>query len=357
MLKILIIILNLYAFSISPLCVYQDSKGVWNFMDSNGEIFKTRTDISNYYGYREGMHRVKLIDDNQETWAYLNENGEVLFKVKYDVAKDFYEGMALVANESRNPDFPRTYGFINKYGKEIVPPKYKDAIVFQEGLAYVMNDKERGYINKTGQFEIKLADTIVGYRFSEGVASVSDPKFKHGLIDRKGNLISEFIYDEPSYFSEGKSKANYKGLVGLIDTTGNIILPFKYFEIKEFKNGLSFASVSSRSMNHVWALIDPAGNFLSEHEYSFVNNFNQGLAAVKHIKDGWKFITEDNQQYLELNCRFLNNFAGEEELAWASKLIDYDYYVSGFIDKTGEHVIVIEDYIFAYDLRLNQRLY
>ena len=41
-----------------------------------------------------------------------------------------------------------------------------------------------------------------------------------------------------------------------------------------------------------------------------------------------------------------------EEREWVTKFIE-----SGFIDKTGDFIVPIEDYVFAYDLRLNKRVY
>lgn len=359
MLKYLLIILTITfsSFSATPLCVYKDMKGTWNFIDSDGEIFKKRTDILKYGGYREGRHRVIMDIDGEQKWAFLDEKGEFLFSLEYDDVKDYYDGVAMVSNDSRDADFPKIYGYIDREGNEIVAPKYKDALVFQEGLTYVMNDEERGYINTDGEFEIKFQDTLVGYRFSEGLAAVSNSSFKHGIMNREGELLTEFIYDEPSYFSEGLARANYKGEVGLIDTLGNIIIPFDYFEIKEFSEGRSFAAIPGKGMSFRWALIDRKGNFLTDHIFNYVNDFNQGLAAVKHIKKGWMYITKDGEEYLDNTFRYINNFAGEEELAWASKLVNYDYYVSGFIDKTGEFVIPIEDYVFAFDLRLNKLLH
>lgn len=357
MIKYLLIILSLTGFSASPLCIYKNFDGVWNFVDSEGEIFKTRTDIVKYGGYREDRHRVLLDVDGEEKWAFLDKKGELLFTLDYGFVKDYYDGMSMVANETRDPDFPRIYGFIDKDGKEVVPLKYKDAIVFQEGLAYVMNKDERGYINTSGEFEIVLPDSLVGYRFSEGKASISEPSRKVAMIDKEGNLLTEFIYDEPSYFSEGLSRATFRGKVGLIDTTGNILIPFEYLEIKEFSEGRSFVSVPRAGNNHSWALVDNNGNFLSEHVYDYVNDFSQGLCAVKHKDKGWMYITKGNEEYLDITYRYINNFAGEEELAWASKLINYDYYESGFIDKTGEFIVPIEDYVFVYDLRLNEMLY
>lgn len=359
--KILLLLLLLLSCSISfagsPLCVVKTLEGKWQFIDTDGNVFKERDDIINYGDYREGRHRVKMDFDGEQKWAFLDEKGEFLFSIDYQNTKNYYEDMAMVSNDTRDPGFPRLYGFIDREGNTVVEPQYKDAIVFQEDLAYVMNDSIRGYINKKGDFELILPDSLVGYRFSGGIASVADPSYKIGMIDKQGNLISEFLYDEASYFSEGLSKVNFNGQCGVIDTSGKIIVPFEYYDVKEYNEGRTFISVPGTGMKNMWALVDRDGNFLTKHNYEYVNDFSQGLAAVKDETKGWLFLTKSGEEYLEMEYRFLSNFAGEEELAWASILVNYDYFESGFIDKTGEFIVPIENYMFAWDLRLNKQLY
>lgn len=296
----------------NPLLVFKHPDGKWHFIDTDYKPYLIKDDIIKYAGYREGLHRAILNTSEGAKWCFFNDSGDILIQTDYDDVGEFYDGMSLVSINTPTSKFTQKFGFINIRGEEVLAPKKFDAIPFSEGKAYVMDRYSRGYINKDGKYVIKLADTLVGYRFSEGKASVSDPKYTVGLIDDKGKTLLNRIYDEPFLFSEGLSKSTFNGRTGVIDSNLNIVVPMEYYEVTEYHEGRAFISVRGEDNRHEWALFDKDGNSLTEHDYLNVRNFNGGLAAVQSKFKGWMWLDRDGNRYLNLQLDYVDNFMGKK---------------------------------------------
>ncbi|EHT4605038.1 WG repeat-containing protein, partial [Campylobacter coli] len=104
--------------------------------------------------------RVKI--DGQ--WSFLDKNGEIIAKPKFDNLGVFSEGLAGVKLNGK-------YGFIDKNGEFVIEPKFDDTRSFWEGLAGVKLNGKWGFIDKNGEFVIepKFDDTR---SFWEGLAGV-----------------------------------------------------------------------------------------------------------------------------------------------------------------------------------------
>lgn len=354
---ILILIATIIIKSATPLLVFEDKESKWHFIDTDFKAYMIRDDIITYGGYSEGLHRVFLNIDNTAKWCFVNDSGEVVIKTKYDEVGDFYDGMSLVYNKTPTAKFTQKFGFINKKGEEVIPPTKYDAINFSEGKAYIMDRYKRGYINRRGEYVITLPDTIVGYRFSEGKASISTPSLKVGLIDSTGKQLINCNYDEPFLYKEGLSKASFNGKTGIIDSNYNLVVPIEYYEVKSYNQGRTFVSKRGKDNRHEWALVDKKGNFLTDHEYLQVRDFNQGLAAVQSMYNGWMWLDRNGDRFLNLYLRYLDNFYGDEELAWCSGTSEEGTFFGGFINKSGELLFLLGDYQNAFDLRANRQVY
>ncbi|HAB50885.1 MAG TPA: hypothetical protein DCE80_01675, partial [Ignavibacteriales bacterium] len=64
--------------------------------------------------------------------------------LKYDLADDFVEGLAMVELNGKR-------GFIDKEGKEVTPLKYDWASRGGEGFATVVLNGKRGFVDKNGR--------------------------------------------------------------------------------------------------------------------------------------------------------------------------------------------------------------
>ncbi|EOK5664246.1 WG repeat-containing protein, partial [Campylobacter coli] len=104
--------------------------------------------------------RVKI--DGQ--WSFLDKNGEIIAKPKFDYGEYFSEGLAGVKLNGK-------YGFIDKSGKIAIESKFDGVGNFSEGLAAVGLNGKWGFIDKNGEFAIKPKFDDI-WDFSEGLAKV-----------------------------------------------------------------------------------------------------------------------------------------------------------------------------------------
>lgn len=84
-------------------------------------------------------------------------------------------------------------------------------------------------------FEFEVADT-----FSGGIAAVSKDRFNYAFINRQGQYVSDFIYDDPGINVNGLRLTSKEGLYGYIDSTGREVVPFEYNSLWPFENGIAF---------------------------------------------------------------------------------------------------------------------
>jgi len=87
--------------------------------------------------------------------------------------------------DSANPQ----WGYIDKTGFFVIQPRFRSGVQFSEGLANVNEVGARGFIDRTGEFVIKLPDDLIAIgSFSDGLARVT-LQGGIGFIDRRGNVV------------------------------------------------------------------------------------------------------------------------------------------------------------------------
>jgi hypothetical protein len=143
-------------------------------------------------------------------------DGSVMIKGKYDLAWNFFEGLAAVKLNGK-------WGFIDKSGKEIIPIKYDDALNFSEGLAAVKLNGKWGYVDKEGKKVIPLKYDKVR-DFFEGLASV-ELNHKYGFIDKTGKEVIPLEYKYTENFSKGPALVQLGYKWGYVDKKGREYFP------------------------------------------------------------------------------------------------------------------------------------
>lgn len=154
---------------------------------------------------------------------------------------DFSDGMCLVAQNYSK------FGYINTAGKVVIPPKYNYARDFSEGKAMVVIDGKVCYIDKTGKVVISTGLT---YDYNAyGWANSGETEFKNGLacaygsggwgtINTAGKVVIPFRFDNPYFFNDkGMAQVFLNGDMNYIDTRGNLIFPTGYKSLSQQKDG------------------------------------------------------------------------------------------------------------------------
>ncbi|MDR1198093.1 MAG: WG repeat-containing protein [Prevotellaceae bacterium] len=144
------------------------------------------------FDYSDGMAKVgkgHVYGDDFEKYGYINQTGELVIEVIYDLAYDFQDGVAIVEKD----DY---YGLIDKKGNEVAPLKYDYAESFSNGFAKVKTGHFYGFINTSGQ-------EIIPARYSEisdfvnSYAKVKKEE-KDFVVDVNGNETKVINYSKKS---------------------------------------------------------------------------------------------------------------------------------------------------------------
>ena len=350
LLTVLAIFFAFDSFAQTPLVAYKQGEE-WTFIDSEGKQMFRAGGITDVGGYSEGLIGAQVILDRKLTWVYFDKTGKIKIRTNAEQGVPFNEGKAVIFNPVNPKEEMYEFGFIDSTGKILKEIQYRDALSFSEGLAYVMKEGERGYIDHSGKMVIPLEDNIVGYAFSEGLAAVSNDKYKVGFIDKQGNQKIDYVLDIPSNFSNGLARVadTATGKIGFINKYGVVAIQKIYDEAYNVNENRTMAGFYDGNYVMKWAMIDEKGLKLTDFRFDHAKSFKNG-AAVVMFASRWGYIDSTGQFLFSKNFDYAEGF-GKNGLAWA-----VDDGQVGFIDKTGAMVIPLPKADYYYDLRFNNEL-
>lgn len=272
---------------------------------------------------------ITFVAEPEQKITAINKDGSVAFKLDFFKndeiisVENFSDGLALFKTRGGK------YGYINTKGKVVIAPKFDDARSFSEGLAVVWDDENTAFVIKTSgkkQFDLKVKakdGRVPFYRsFSDGLMACGTAKpesgdittdyfvdkkgekafsvkdlvmtdFEYGyavcakwdgngngylgLVDKKGDVVIRPKYDAgdlylESYYGDGFITKDFvclydKDKFGLVDFMDNVICPFGFDRILPFYDG-KHAFASQRDAYH---LIDKNGKEVDKKEYAIVS--------------------------------------------------------------------------------------
>ena len=207
---------------------------------------------------------------------------------------------------------------------------------------YPINDKRGGgYIDKNGK--IVIAQNFgFALRFSGNYAIVQDKNSKYGVIDKTGNLVIPFEYEDLSNLSEDFVIYKKNGKYGFIDIKNNKKSQAVFEKTGKFKEGV--LAVQKRGK---WGFINKKGKMIIAPKYLSVSDFNEGLAAFsfsEHTTNG--YINKKGNAVIEFEDNKLEPRGFSEGLAPIIKGNDKS---CSYINKKGK-VILDKDKLFPINL-------
>jgi hypothetical protein len=161
----------------------------YGFIDKNGKVV-IPIKYDDARDFTMGLAIVGITNANQVMkFGVIDNSGKIIFQPKYDGMISFSEGMSGFRIGSK-------WGFLNSFGKEIVEAKYDDVNSFHDGLAAVKLNENWGFINKDGaqivEFKYYLPyDSYDSIDFKNGFAKVNKPGFGKIYIDKIGREYAE----------------------------------------------------------------------------------------------------------------------------------------------------------------------
>lgn len=179
------------------------------------------------------LHPFRVWDEEEEDYycGYIDGDCNVVIPPKYEIAEDFSEGLACVAE----PGWVYGYKFIDTNGEVVI--SLEDGIsvcgYFQEGLCVVRVDGKYGFIDRTGKMVIPPKFDCA-YGFDRGRALVSfgesESGDNSGIIDRTGRFIVPPKYNSFDYYwytEDGLLRLRDVNEIHYFDRTGKQIWPKK----------------------------------------------------------------------------------------------------------------------------------
>lgn len=111
------------------------------------------------------------------------------------------------------------YGYVVERGHWVIQPRFDFARSFSEGLALVEINDKWGFIDKRGNFAIQPRFDYANW-FSEGLAKVKT-NGKWGFINQQGRIVIPIQYDYAYPFIQGKAQVKQNGETFRIDKQNN----------------------------------------------------------------------------------------------------------------------------------------
>ena len=291
-----------------------------NFKKTNLYILETE-----YYGissFSDGLVGVRKNDK----WGFIDTLGRLIIPYQFDLINPFMEGVAAVSINEK-------MGFIDKKGNWVIKPKFD------------IHKSKEGYRDLTGYDNTSLAP-FISYRLSdtkaickESMIAVSKDN-KWAFYDKKGNQITDFIYDNVKPFYNGIAPVKVNEGIRFIDKGGKYISEEVYDKVT--------GSVENNwiivERDGLFGCLDEKGNITLEMVYDNISLFKYGKSRVEKnsqvgiidIKGEWIIPLQDRNLFI---FHKENTFIVEENNKY------------GIIDKNGIYLLKpqLESFGFFYN--------
>lgn len=266
-----------YSFSEGLALVQERTSGKHGFIDRSGAVV-IPLDFLWSSSFSEGLAAVTVYINGDYKLGYIDSTGNFVIPPTYHWSirpRAFSGGMAVIEDEDGK------FGCIDRAGNLVLPYEYDNADSFDDELLLVEVGRNQFFIDKTGQVVIGLGEweTISSFSQDKPLIPVKNDDGKYGYINKKGELIIPFQYDDAHSFSEGIASVEKDYRWGCINEKGELIIDFEYAGVGAFHEGL--APVQFNEIDRRWGYIDQKGNTIIDGVFTYAYEFSEGYAWVE----------------------------------------------------------------------------
>lgn len=288
---------------------------------------------------------VPYYDASKQLWGFADENHKLIVTPKYNRVDDFSDGLAWVELKDK-------CGFIDTKGKEVIPPIYQSAESFYGGYSVVQIKENYAVIDKKGNYVVPLtANYISWYNGEVGKIAKS---YTYGLVGKGGKLVLPIEYASIEKFTERLfvfSKQNNKGdlmlgKMGLVNSKGKIVLEQIYDLIYPINEG--FATIK---LNDRWGLMDSTGKVILKPIYEELRNPKAAGYVGFKKGDKWGIIKFDGTIMVNPIYDALGNGNSNFDEQVDKNLTSFKVLLKGnygMVDANGKEKIPIKYYMLGY---------
>lgn len=291
------LLVSLSSFS-QVLTKYTDNLGKIGFINSlNDTVVKAQFDYvqHNYFGHKALPY---CIVGKQNKYGVLDKTGKLMLDLNYDEIAQTW-GNDLLAVKSRGKygifslktkhvEIPEKYTYApqfvhdvatihenGKYGllganlKPILPPTYDSISPVSKKMILFGQSGKFGYMNLKGEVIIPaIYDKIDNdrYQIEERIRVKIGEKW--GIIDPKGNKITELIYDEIQPYSFDLAGFYRNGKGGYLDRSGKEVIPAQYAMVDWFVKDIAFVGKTNPADSLMYyGVINKSGGIVYPFEF------------------------------------------------------------------------------------------
>jgi hypothetical protein len=244
------------------------------------------------------------------------------------------------------------YGFIDRSGTIVIAPAFVWANVFDEGMAAVYVCDKMISIDSAGQpHPLRTAKT--------GELAPKKMDGKYVLVNSSDQLVTQSLYDEVGFWSDGAMPVKRDGKWGYVDRNGREFIHLRFDEAYPFMSGVANSEISSEPViinkkgeiiyrgapflqgvaderiamingEEKAGFLDLSGNVVIPFIYDSTGSFDEGLAPVRK-GNKWGYIDKSGKLVIP--------FKFDEAHEFMRGLADArSGTTSGFINRSGNFV-------------------
>jgi hypothetical protein len=247
--------------------------------------------------------------------------------------------------------FSKGNGYMNRAGEMVIPYGYLRGRRFSEGLAAITTEKMETppayqgelyiyhYIDTKGN-TVFPDGSISDESFHNGLAKVADQSGKASFINKDGELIFPFLYDDLDYPSDGRVLYKLGNLFGYLDLNGNVLIEAQY----PFAEGYSEGTAAVRDEAGKMGYIDLNGQEVIAPIYETAGKFIDGAAPVSNEEKGYGLIDRSGELVIPMKFRYVGE-CGDGMTAVQSFDEKWAFFTSSGKKVTAFQYDIVRDYV------------
>ena len=325
--------------------------GKWGYVDRQGALV-IEPQYDQAWPFREGRARVLQFG----RFGFIDAAGALAVPLRFDNAYDFSGGRARVeqfeaaySGQRRRvlPAGRKLSGYVGPGGEVVVPPRYYEGRDFADGVAPVRLMDGLNVFNLFWLFKRPTTWAVIGpdgeVRFDSGDrdfgrasegrlayqergALFSSPRW--GYLDTEGRAAIAPQFSRAHGFSDGLACVGLDDRSGYVDADGRLVIAAEFEGCGRFSGGV--APVQDPESDR-WGYVDEAGAWVTEPQFLFADQVEEGLAMVQAEDERFGFVAPGDGYVLPAVYDWARPFEGG--LAYVRQGT-----VEGYVDRTGAFV-------------------
>ena len=236
--------------------------GIQKLIDSEGN-----TIIENGFDDIKSATSRGIIFTKDNLFGEMNFSGEVVIEAKYQDLKEAKDGIYIAKQNDK-------YGIIDAYQSLLVEFNYTYITYNEDAKIYLAEDVLYRTSILNNKYEVKVTGILSDINIDqEYIRMRINDEYKY--YDLKGNEISysEALKDNTIFLSKKDGKYGY------VDKKGNVVVDYIYDDGTE-QNQYGYAAVKK---NGLWGSIDSHGKVVIEPKYNLENNLKIDFISKWHL--------------------------------------------------------------------------